>query len=685
MGLFGRIKERLTERCELQYAKELEDKKVTYEEWLSVHGAASCGCKDADGQPQGSILLLQASEGTLAPGAEACIRNYFEAHPEVVIAYGDEDVQDPFTGALLSPWFKPDWSPDTFLEEMYWGNTVAIRRDWLKQLSAISEEELTAESLSDEALKDRLAMLAVAAGGFEAGCKTIGHIPYVLFHGDSCEQQARCRALSMKESVEQLLEAKGQTAAKGSAAKGSATKGLVAENALTAGSPMVSAIIPSKDHPKILSQGLQAIYETLGECSCEILVVDNGSSEDNRKEIEAFLKEAPVPTTYLYEPMEFHFSRMCNLGAQHAKGEYLLFLNDDVEMRCEGWMERMVEKASQPHAGAVGMKLYYPDSRRIQHDGIVNLPMGPVHKLQFLEDDQEYDYGFNTLDRNVLAVTGACLMVYREKYIQAGGMSEELPVAFNDVDLCFRLWELGYHNIVLNSVYAWHHESLSRGDDESPQKLKRLLGEKEKLYQRHPRLKEGRDPYYSESLNRDGLDTRIRPAYVTAGNRIQVSVPVRKQLDLGKYRRDDCLLYRVERCEEECIQGYGVVLGDNNACYDRALVLWKQEDAGGTSDGAGTVRENAAMSENAAFPEPEGKITCYIIPLANQYRPELTENMPDQSNVALCGFWWKPEPGNLPQGSYLLGMTARSKTGRIRLINWSSHVLQTGVKGWKEE
>ncbi|MBQ8231510.1 MAG: glycosyltransferase [Lachnospiraceae bacterium] len=654
MGIRERIKEELTKRCEQQYEKDLAAKKVTYKEWLAGHGDALFAGGQEARQQSGSVLLLQASDGVLASGAEDRIRSYFHQHPEVMIAYGDEDVQDPATDEFVAPWFKPDWSPDTFLSEMYWGNVVAIRRDWLEKLQDLKAKDLTAEALSEDALKESLAKLAVEAGGFEPGCQTIGHIPYVLFHADSAEQQTRCRALCMKDAVERLLGKESKA------------------------TPMVSVIIPSKDHPEILKQGLLAVYDTLGEDKCEILVVDNGSSRENRQQIEEFLKEAPVPISYLYEPMEFHFSRMCNLGAQHAKGEFLLFLNDDVEMRCQGWMERMVEKASQPHAGAVGMKLYYPDSVRMQHDGIVNLPMGPVHKLQFLEDDQEYYYGFNTVDRNVLAVTGACLMVRREKYIQAGGMSEELPVAFNDVDLCFRLWELGYHNIILNSVYGWHHESLSRGDDESPQKLKRLLGEKEKLYRKHPQLKEGRDPYYSESLNRDGLDTGIRPAYVTAGNHIQISAPVKKKLDLGKYRRDNCLLYRVERCEEECIQGYGVVLGDNNACYDRTLVLWNPEEA---------CPEQYALfpEQDALFPEAGGKITCYCIPLTGQYRPELAENMMDQSNVALCGFWWKPEPGSLPEGRYRLGMTARSKTGGTRLINWSSHELQTGWKGWNEK
>ena len=235
-------------------------------------------------------------------------------------------------------------------------------------------------------------------------------------------------------------------------------------------------------------------------------------------------------------------------------------------------------------------------------------------------------------------------------------LREELPVAFNDVDLCFTLWEQGYHNVVLNSVYAWHHESLSRGEDEAPEKLQRLLREKKKLYDRHPGLAGGVDPYYSRNLNRDGLDTRIRPAYVTGKNRPQRPVWRTRRINTEQYRRDNCLLLRIERCEAACIQGYSVVLGDNNACYDKTLLLWRLE--------------------THQLSEPEGELSCSCVQLEGQYRPELTENMTDQKNVGLCGFHLELPEGSLTAGRYRLGITAVSRVGGTRLINWSSHVLQ---------
>lgn len=627
------IKQTMTRGCEKQYEKALKKRKITYRDWLAAREGrqpdSSTRFIDC-ARHKDDMVLLQLNEGYLMPDAEKIFKECFAEHPEVLLAYGDEDVAESAGAEPVDPWFKPDWSPDTFLSEQYLGGVIALRKSWLDMLS-IKEKvlQMTADrgEMTGEQAEGVLLQLIMAARGFEKGCSTIGHIPEIVFRG---------KKRDVEWNTSPAFPEQDAVSAK-------------AESEL-----MVSVVIPSKDHPDILQQGLNALYRTAGKFCYEVLIVDNGSSQENRRRITELLKEAPVPVTYIYEPMDFNFSAMCNMGAEKAVGKYLLLLNDDVEMRCEGWMEHMVEKASHKYAGAVGIKLYYPDSVRIQHAGIVNLPMGPVHKLQFLEDTQDYYYGYQKVDRNVLAVTGACLMVHRDKYWEAGGMSSELPVAFNDVDLCYRLWELGYHNVICNQIYGWHHESLSRGDDELPQKLQRLLGEKAKLYARHTELKDGKDPYYSVHLNRDGLDTRIRPGYVTAGNHIQTSAPVKKLISPDEYRRDNCLLYRVERCEEECIQGYGVVLGDNNACYNRELIFWKLEEAQW---------------------EPMGQITCFSVPLEGQYRPELLENMPDQSHVALCGFWWKPEPGSLPKGKYRLGMIACRLIGGTRLINWSNHIL----------
>ena len=237
-------------------------------------------------------------------------------------------------------------------------------------------------------------------------------------------------------------------------------------------------------------------------------------------------------------------------------------------------------------------------------------------------------------------------MVKREAWQSVSGMDCELAVAFNDVDFCFSLYELGYHNVCRNDCFAYHHESLSRGDDESTEKWLRLMKERAKLYERHPGL-EGMDPYFGAGLLREGLDSRIRPAYETAANKVQHTglQPWKKKEE--SCRKDACLMVRVEDCRWERMSGYGVVLGDNNACYAFELLLKHEESS-----------------------------KVYAIALAGQYRPDLVENMKDQINVALCGFDVQPE--NMPPeaGTYQIGMCARNRVTGLCLINYSSRILK---------
>ena len=264
------------------------------------------------------------------------------------------------------------------------------------------------------------------------------------------------------------------------------------------GDPLVSIIIPSKDHPQILMRCIDSILEFTSYRNFEFVVVDNGSSEGNKALISRYLEK--VGGRYVYEPAPFNFSQMCNIGAANAKGEYLLFLNDDVEMFQPQWLERMLGHAQQKHTGAVGAKLYYPQTTLIQHTGVSNPKTGPLHSFMGLDDQVPYYFGWNRVDNNCIGVTGACLMVSAEKFREVGRFDENLPVAYNDVKLCFALHRQGYYNVIRNDVVAYHHESLSRGSDHiDDPKLIRLSKELTGLYGAFPELK-GKDPYMNEHL-----------------------------------------------------------------------------------------------------------------------------------------------------------------------------------------
>lgn len=597
-----------------QYEKKCASRKILYKDWVASMEEAE---SSSAGERAEAVFLSDAENGAWADGAKERAEAFLSAHPEVCVVYGDEDVETA-PGQYENPWLKPCWSPDTYLWKDYLGEAVAVRKSFYEKAEEKSRDGL---------LK--------AAGGFTKGCQSIAHINGILFHRKTDWFTGETNSSMTREKT-----AGGQTDCR---------------DAKKQGMPYISVIIPSKDNAVVLKKCLDTLKKTAADISYEVLLVDNGSGEAVKKKIEEMRADAP-DILYIYEPMEFNFSKMCNLGAERANGSLLLFLNDDIEATHTGWLSDMAKLAERPHVGAVGCKLLYPDTDKIQHAGITNLPMGPVHKLQFLRDNKCYYDNRNRGIRNVSAVTAACLMVRREVFEEAGGFCESMQVAFNDVDFCFTLLEKGYYNAVCNHIHLLHHESMSRGADESEEKLKRLHRERTMLYDRHSGLI-GKDPFYHDWLNRTGLDTRIQPAY-RSGREIadvQTAKEVVKESNeayvLKNARKDRCLLVRIEAADASHISGYGVVLGSDNACFNGKLLLERKG------------RQPAV----------------YELDFTEQYRQDLQENMPDQKNVALCGFHVNIAE-LLPEGEYRIGMLATDKISGSSLMNYSNRtfiVVQT--------
>lgn len=656
MSVREQVKRVLTQKENRRYEKLLARKKVSYAQWLAAR-EEEWSREDAKEQKRPEerekFFLFEVGRGIPAKGAMKYIERYFNERPEVQLLYGDEDVWEAGEACMekKAPWFKPDWSPDLFDDCFYFGSLVAVRRELAERIPV--EGAAPADSVEGavcyrvEALADFQRWIyrcICAAKGYVKGCGTaVGHMNRIVFHaGSEAEQRRFLREtpFSAQRRQEDIREFRdgvgvGKTAV---------------ETAVSTAPAAVSVIVPSKDNPEILRKCLRAVERTAEGLPFEILVVDNGSSPENRQRINTLIRDlenAGIKIDYIYRPMEFNFSAMCNMGAGAAAGELLLFLNDDVELAQPGSLWEMAALAARPYTGAVGLKLLYPDSGLIQHDGVVNLSVGPVHKLQFHDDNDSYYYGWNRFNRNCAAVTGACLMVEASKFWAAGGFSESLRVSYNDVELGFKLWELGYHNVVANHFYARHYESLSRGDDESPEKRRRLEEERELLYQMHPALR-GRDPYYPQGLECRGLDSRIVPAYVASGNRVQEGCWKRSRRRLEELRRDECLMVRIETSGPELIQGYSVVLWDNNACYDKYLLLIPEE-----------------AGAEAVCMRTEG-----------QYRQDLEENLFNQKNVALGGFCVSRQGESLRPGSYRIAVLAVNRVTGARLWNESGKSLR---------
>lgn len=480
------------------------------EENGNISRATNDGIKAAKGE----FVALCDCDDLYAPNALYEIAKKLNEDSSLDYIYTDEDKISEDGKVRRDPFFKPDWSPETFMSYMYTCHISVFRRTVLEEVSGLRP--------GFEGSQDYDLVLRVME-------KTshIGHVPKILYHW-RMRKESTANAMTAKPYVmnatskakEEALERRGQT--------GRLT--LLPEISqyrvtyLPQGNPSVSIIIPSKDNPEVLKMCLSSILQHTDYENYEVVIVDNGSSEENKKKIEDMVQQEEQAGTvkniiYFYEPMEFNFSRMCNVGAEKASGEFLLFLNDDIEISeavkqnpnltepVEQWLTVLTGQAQVSYTGAVGCKLYYPGGIQFQHAGVLNLPIGPGHCLYGMDDDLNYYYGRNLLDYNFCAVTGACLMVERKKFDEAGGFDEELAVAYNDVALCFRLLELGYHNVLRNDVALVHHESVSRGlDQASEEKEERRKCEMKKLYEKHPKFLGGYDPCYNPNLVPDKGD-----------------------------------------------------------------------------------------------------------------------------------------------------------------------------------
>jgi len=228
---------------------------------------------------------------------------------------------------------------------------------------------------------------------------------------------------------------------------------------------MVSIIIPTKDYADVTEQCLKSLFEKTTYKNYEVILMNNNS--EKKETFNLFKKYQNKYSNFrvIDANYEFNYSKINNQAVKEAKGEYIVLLNNDTEIITPHWLQIMVGYAMQPHIGAVGTKLLYPDNT-VQHAGII-LGIGGIAQHCFIDNprDDVGFYGRLSVPFNYSAVTAACLMVSKEKYLEVNGLEEDLQVAFNDVDFNLKLLKQGYYNICLNHVELYHHESKSRGDD----------------------------------------------------------------------------------------------------------------------------------------------------------------------------------------------------------------------------
>ncbi len=583
---------------------------------------------DADKNTE--IFILIRGEGYLDGDAAEKIAAYFEEHPDCEWLYADEDVCTT-EKTLILPYLKPDWSPETLRSYNYIGNIFAFRNAKILNLVKADADsagrdflEVFRETNSLSSGGDIASDLIYSIASIFAERSPAYHLREVLYHYCDKDHTVQDRMYIGTGKVQYRYPVYDVPAG-----------------------ARIGILIPSKDHPDILERCVRSIREKSSFKDYEIIVVDNGSTAEHRSVYEACSETYAY--RYFYEPMEFHFSRMCNLAAEKSGADYLLFLNDDTEVITTDWLERMLGQAAQEGIGAVGAKLYYPDGDLIQHAGITNMYEGPVHKLFGWSDAADYDRGRNRGVRNVIGVTAACLMVSRKCFEEIGGFPEELAVAYNDVDFCFSLDEKGYRNVIRNDVLLTHYESLSRGDDNiDDAKKERLKNERATLYARHPKYYNA-DPYY-------------HPALTGASERYEIAVPLEnKNLPVVKE-----LEYCRARLNEGEINETLIMKRDHlEACFyaddgrQKAYLIDIHAHVRGL--------DSCDYNYHMYLKGEDGSVID--VPAVRRYRPDVEKTYYEQTHVELSGFAIKIAADALPHGSYEIWMEAKSALSRQRLIN----------------
>ncbi len=413
------------------------------------------------------------------------------SHPEADFIYSDEDKIDT-KGKLSGPFFKPDWSPEYFHACMYTCHLGVYRTSLIGQIGGFRSEY--------DGSQDYDLVLRVVEK-----TTNIFHIPKILYHWriipssvTSGEQAKPWAYVAAKNALAAMLERSNYPGW----VEESSQRGFYRVRRHIVGQPLVSIIIPSAakcisidgEEVCLLEQCLESIKSLTTYTNIEIILVDGYDIPDA---ILARIEYDKLKLVRCNKP--FNFSMRINLGISESQGDFLLILNDDIQVLTPDWIESMLELAQQESIGAVGCKLLFPDEK-IQHCGVVILNGNPGHP--YYNESREHPGYFlsNLINRNYIAVTGACLMVKKSKFKEVGTLNEDLPLNYNDVDFCLRLFRAGYRNVVTPYVEMLHFESASRGDNWQQWELDKLHA----LHSGMPYLQF--DPYYNSNLSQSCAD-----------------------------------------------------------------------------------------------------------------------------------------------------------------------------------
>ena len=487
-----------------EYVKGLASDKIIYKKLDKNMGIAGNG-NAAAALATGDYICLADHDDILSPDALYQMAKAIEDTGADFI-YSDEALFDTDWTNPVVAHFKPDYSYYYLTNCNYICHLACMKKDLFEKVGGLQPDY--------DGAQDHDLFLKIT----EQPDVKIHHIPKVLYYW-RVHAQSTSGGMEAKPYVTQnainAIDAHLQRIGVNGKAKAGSYGGTYKIDYEITGSPLVSIIIPNKDQVPVLKKCIDSLYEKTEYRNFEVLVVENNSTDEATFEYYKELEEKYENLKVLYYKGGFNFSAINNFAARQAKGEMFLLLNNDIEIISPEWLGEMVSLAQQPGVGIVGAMLYYPNDT-VQHAGVITGLGGFAGHSHKYHPRGKSGYMFRlACVQNLSCVTAANLLVTREAFEKAEGLDEEFTVAFNDVDFCLRIRDMGYQILFTPYAQCYHHESISRGSDKKGEKKERFEGERNRLKNRFG-ASLLRDPFYNPNLTLDMEDfseSKVLPKY----------------------------------------------------------------------------------------------------------------------------------------------------------------------------
>lgn len=449
---------------------------------------------------KGDYIAFMDHDDMLTVNALYEVAHVIKEKGDMALIYSDEDKMDMEGKTFFMPHFKPDFNLDLLRSVNYICHLLVVKRTLIEEVGGFQKEFNGAQ--------DHDFILRCIEKS-----PRIYHIPKVLYHWrahrDSTSENPESKRYAYEAGISAIKQHYQRLKIPADVTYG-VSLGIYRTIYQWKETPLISILIPNKDHKDDLEKCLKSIEEQR-YTQYEIIIIENNSTNPEIfRYYEKLKAEKKNIQIVVWEQKEFNYSKLNNFGANYAKGEYFLLLNNDTQMIENTCLEELLGFAMREEVGIVGARLFYEDDT-IQHAGVV-VGFGGIAGHAFINQRRE-EYGYFAraiCQQDYSAVTAACMMTKAKVFREVGGFTEELSVAFNDIDYCLKVRRLG--KLVVYNPYAqlYHYESKSRGAENTPQKRKRFHQEIMIFYQRWKELLEQGDPYYNPNLTLDRADFSLK-------------------------------------------------------------------------------------------------------------------------------------------------------------------------------